>query len=47
MKIIYAFYLGMKEFRQNFTTETPGYLNAYERGRDLAHRLTLRKYEDT
>lgn len=43
-----AFFLGMREFRLSMTT---GYGNealreCYDKGRDLAHRLTLRRYED-
>lgn len=48
MKIIKAYLLGMREFRLSMTT---GYDNehlreAYDKGRDMAHRLTLRYYEE-
>lgn len=43
-----AFFLGMREFRLSMT---PAYddetlRECYDKGRDLAHRLTLRHYED-
>ncbi|MEI7652612.1 MAG: hypothetical protein WCJ96_11465 [Verrucomicrobiota bacterium] len=46
MKTIKAFLLGMREFRIDFTTN-PGedLIPAYDHGRDLAHRLTLRRFE--
>ena len=48
MKLLKAFFVGMSEFRISMTTS---YNNenmrvAYDRGRDMAHRLTLRRYED-
>jgi hypothetical protein len=41
-----AFILGILEFRHDVTTalEWPEIL-AYDRGRDLAHRVTLRRFE--
>jgi hypothetical protein len=43
-----AFLLGMREFRLSWTTHFDDYdeLVAYDQGRDLAHRLTLRRYDD-
>ena len=48
MYTLRAFLLGMTEFRCAFTAAfTDDALNdAYDRGRDFAHRLTLRRYED-
>jgi hypothetical protein len=46
MKTIRAFILGMREFRLSLTTHFNGDLiEAYDCGRELAHRLTLRRYE--
>ena len=46
MKKIRAFILGMREFRTNFTTN-PGesLMETYDRGRDMAHRLTMRRWD--
>ena len=44
MSKLTAFVLGMTEFRQTVTTHTP-HPEVYDRGRDLAHRLTFRRYE--
>lgn len=42
-----AFFLGMREFRLSMTTAYDEALReCYDKGRDLAHRLTLRHYED-
>lgn len=48
MKKLNAFLLGMKEFRSMVTTSYNDLdlLDAYDHGRDLAHKLTLRKFED-
>lgn len=48
MKKLKAFFLGVYEFRRSFTQ---GYENdelreCYDKGRDLAHALTSRRYED-
>ena len=44
---IKAFLLGMKEFRQNSTTNFDDHLmESYDWGREIAHRLTFRKFED-
>ena len=42
-----AFFLGMKEFRLGITTN-PGeeFIEAYDAGRELAHKLTMRKYDN-
>jgi hypothetical protein len=47
MKLIIAFYLGMLEFRQSFTTNlgARGMDYEYEMGREWAHRLTLRRFD--
>jgi hypothetical protein len=39
---------GMREFRQDVTTSQPSYRNydAYDRGRDRMHSLTLRVFDD-
>ncbi len=55
MKKLFAFLNGMREFRSDWTTsydhvETDeGYAlqEAYELGREWAHRLTLRRYDQT
>jgi hypothetical protein len=39
--------LGSREFRSSFTTRAPGsYMDAYDRGREFAHRITFRRFED-
>lgn len=46
MRTIWAFLLGVFEFRQDFTTHIgPDLDEAYDRGREMAHRLTLRRFE--
>lgn len=44
---IKAFILGVIEFKQTFTTYIADYalMVAYDAGRELAHRLTFRRYE--
>lgn len=46
MKTILAFLLGMWEFRSDLTTN-PGddLIEAYDAGRDMAHRLTFRRWD--
>lgn len=46
-KKLAAFVNGIKEFRQAFTTHYPDYslLQAYDSGREMAHRLTLRHFD--
>jgi hypothetical protein len=42
-----AFLLGMFEFRRMFTTHfDEPLINDYDQGRELAHRLTLRIFDD-
>lgn len=47
MKRIKAFLLGVFEFRRAFTTHFKSWhqLNAYDAGREWAHRLTLRRFD--
>lgn len=41
-----AFFKGMREFRSSVTTHYgPSLIESYDSGRELAHRLTLRRYE--
>ncbi len=42
-----AFLRGMQEYRQSITTSSASYRmrDTYDRGRDLAHRLTFRRYD--
>ena len=42
--VIYAFILGLIEFRSDLTTSTD-YIEAYDWGREIAHRLTLRYWD--
>ena len=45
---IRAFLLGVREFRLSFTTsyDNEALLEAYDWGREVAHRVTLRRYDD-
>lgn len=45
MQAIKHFLLGIKEFRLTFTTDPGAYRNAYDLGRELAHRLTFRYFD--
>lgn len=47
MRKLQAFILGMREFRSSFTTnfDHTELQEAYDSGRELAHRLTLRHFE--
>lgn len=46
MKKIAAFFLGMIEFNSCITTSQPEHtINAYDWGREWAHRLTFRNFE--
>ncbi len=45
MNRIKAFLRGIREFRCNATTHYSKYINAYDCGREFAHRMTLRKFE--
>ena len=40
-----AFFLGLSEFRQSFTTNCGIYDYYYDVGRELAHKLTFRRFE--
>lgn len=43
---LYAFGLGMMEFRSDFTTHFDSNLiETYDAGRELAHKLTFRYFE--
>ena len=48
MKTIKAFLLGMAEFRLSFTTHIEDWhlQTAYDKGREFAHRLTFRRYDN-
>lgn len=45
--MIRAYWLGLREFRISMTTayEDDRLREWYDKGRDMAHRLTLRRYE--
>ena len=45
--ILKAFWLGMIEFRSDFTSNWAGQEEAYDRRRKIAHRLTMRRFEPT
>lgn len=45
MKTVQAFILGLLEFRSSFTTNCGIYGDAYDTGREIAHRITLRRFE--
>lgn len=47
MKTILVFLNGIREFRTDFTTayDDYGLQCTYDAGRDLAHRLTLRRFD--
>lgn len=46
MRKLYAYLLGMLEFRSDCTTYFGGDLiETYDEGRDMAHRLTFRRFE--
>ena len=45
---LYYFLLGMRQFRSAWTTSPPDDCrNAYEWGREIAHRLTMRRFEES
>lgn len=48
MSKLKAFFLGMREFRCSLTQgyEDEDLRESYDKGRDLAHAITLRRYED-
>lgn len=44
--MIYAFMLGILEFRSDLTTHFNGaQIVAYDWGREIAHQITLRRYD--
>ena len=43
--MVLAFILGAWEFRSAVTTDPGDHLLAYDWGREIAHRLTFRAYE--
>lgn len=47
MQKVKAFLKGVQEFRSNWTTgyEDLAVLEVYDMGRELAHRLTFRRFE--
>jgi len=45
--ILKAFWLGMIEFRSDFTSNCAGQEEPYDRRREIAHRLTMRHFEPT
>lgn len=46
MQTTKAFILGMFEFRSQYTTsQKPELIKVYDMGREIAHRLTLRHFE--
>jgi len=45
--ILNAFWLGMIEFHSDFTSNWAGQEEAYDRHREIAHRLTMRRFEPT
>jgi hypothetical protein len=51
MNLWRAFVLGVREFRSDLTTSFVGHpdeyrmYEAYDKGRDLAHRVTLRRFD--
>lgn len=52
MRRIKAFLLGMIEFRSDYTwadparsDDIPGDYSAYDSGREMAHRLTFRRFD--
>jgi hypothetical protein len=48
MNTVKAFLQGMAEFRLSFTKhyENPSLARAYDQGRELAHRVTLRRFDN-
>ncbi len=43
---IRAFLLGIKEFRSDLTS-SPEEIEAYDWGREIAHRLTFRRFDSS
>jgi hypothetical protein len=48
MKNLKAFILGIKEFKLTYTTHIKNYNESvcYEKGRDFAHKITLRYFDN-
>ena len=48
MKSIKAFLLGVTEFRLSFTTHIADWQlqRAYDKGREFAHKITFRRYDN-
>ena len=46
MKKLKAFFLGMREFHSEFSTRCD-YELSYDWGREIAHRLTMRRYDQS
>lgn len=46
MKRMKSFLLGAAEFKSRFTTHCDRHQDAYDWGREWAHRLTLRRFEE-
>lgn len=40
-----AFWLGMIEFRSDITSNCAGQEEAYDCGREIAHRMTMRRFD--
>jgi hypothetical protein len=45
--ILKAFWLGMIELRSDFTINCAGQEEPYDRRREIAHRLTMRRFKPT
>jgi hypothetical protein len=46
IKAFQIYLLGMWEFRSDWTTHVGvEWINAYDAGREMAHRLTLRRFD--
>lgn len=41
-----AFFCGILEFRNSYTTNFPDYDYEYELGREFAHKITFRKFDN-
>ena len=45
LKLAKVFFIGVAEFRSDFTTNPGDLIHAYDWGRELAHRATFRLFE--
>lgn len=46
--MIHAFLLGIREFRSDWTTSyDDNRIEAYDAGRELAHKLTFRRFDNS